>query len=75
MVSEPLTWSHRWPGYLDNSVAGGIPSGMAAFESLVKESMEEASIEEEIVRKHARAVGSISYFYKTKRGWLQPEVE
>ena len=32
-----------WPGYLDNSVAGGIPAGLGVFESLVKEAMEEAS--------------------------------
>lgn len=53
-----------WAGWLDNSVAGGIPSGLGAFESLVKESMEEASIEENIVRKYARSVGSISYFHR-----------
>lgn len=53
-----------WPGWLDNSVAGGIPSGLGAFESLVKESMEEASIEENIIRKYARAVGSLSYFFR-----------
>jgi len=64
-----------WPGYLDNTVAGGIPSGLGIFESLVKESMEEASIEEPLVRKHARAVGSVSYFFRTGAGWLQPEVE
>jgi hypothetical protein len=65
----------RWPGYLDNSVGGGISSGMGILESLVKESMEEASIEEDIIRKYARATGSISYFYKTSKGWLQPEIE
>ncbi|CCM02032.1 uncharacterized protein FIBRA_04108 [Fibroporia radiculosa] len=53
-----------WPGYFDNSVAGGIPSGLGIFESLVKESMEEASLEEDIVREHARPVGTISYFYR-----------
>lgn len=52
-----------WPGFYDNSVAGGIPAGYGVFESLVKESMEEASIEEDVVRKHARSVGSISYFF------------
>ena len=66
---------YRWPGYLDNSVAGGTPSGMGIFESLVKESMEEASLEEDLVRKHARAVGAVSYFHRTNTGWLQPEVE
>ncbi|KAJ7611441.1 nudix hydrolase 20 [Mycena polygramma] len=64
-----------WPGYLDNTVAGGIPAGMGAFESLVKECMEEASLTEDLVRKHVRAVGCISYFFRTAKGWLQPEVE
>lgn len=64
-----------WPGLLDNSVAGGIPSGMPIFESLVKESMEEASIPDNVIRKHVRAVGAISYFFRTSKGWLQPEVE
>ena len=54
----------RFPGMLDNTVAGGIPSGMSIFESLVKECMEEASLEDSLVRAHTRAVGSISYFYR-----------
>jgi hypothetical protein len=37
---------------------------MAIFESLVKECMEEASIAADVVRKHTRAVGSISYFFR-----------
>ncbi|KAK7049806.1 hypothetical protein VNI00_005236 [Paramarasmius palmivorus] len=64
-----------FPGLYDNTVAGGIPSGMGMFESLVKECMEEASIDEAVVRKHARATGSISYFFRTSKGWLQPEIE
>ncbi|KAJ3874201.1 NUDIX hydrolase domain-like protein [Lentinula edodes] len=64
-----------WPGYLDNTVAGGIPSGMGVFESLVKECMEEASITADVVRKYTRCVGSISYFFRTSAGWLQPEIE
>ena len=54
----------RWPGYLDNTVAGGIPAGMPPFECLVKESMEEASLSEEVVRKHTRSVGCVSYFFQ-----------
>lgn len=64
-----------FPGLLDNSVAGGTPSGMGLFESLVKEAMEEASIAEDIVRKHTSTVGVITYFFRTSKGWLQPEVE
>ena len=54
-----------FPGYLDNTVAGGIPSGMPIFESLVKECMEEASIGPDIVRRYARAAGSVSYFFRS----------
>ncbi|KAJ3844627.1 nudix hydrolase 20 [Lentinula raphanica] len=64
-----------WPGYLDNTVAGGMPSGMGVFETLVKECMEEASIAADVVQRYARAVGSISYFFRTSAGWLQPEIE
>ena len=55
---------HSWPGYLDNTVAGGIPSGMSAWDSLVKECMEEASIDAEVVNRHCRSTGAISYFYR-----------
>ncbi|KIO11294.1 hypothetical protein M404DRAFT_994966 [Pisolithus tinctorius Marx 270] len=64
-----------WPGYLDNSVAGGIPSGMSAFDSIVKEAAEEASIDEDITRRLAKCAGSISYYLQTSAGWLQPGVQ
>jgi hypothetical protein len=48
---------------------------MGNFEALVKESMEEASLDENLVRKYARAVGVVSYFFRTSAGWLQPDVE
>ncbi|KAG9015649.1 hypothetical protein FRB90_004602 [Tulasnella sp. 427] len=63
-----------WPGLLDNSVAGGIPYGFSPMESLIKECMEEASLPEEIASK-SKTVGATSYFYQTRKGWLQPEVE
>lgn len=49
---------------LDNTVAGGIPAGYGPFESIVKESMEEASLEEAVVREHARCAGCISYYFR-----------
>jgi 8-oxo-dGTP pyrophosphatase MutT (NUDIX family) len=60
---------------LDNSVAGGIAGGTSAFDALVKEATEEASLDPELVRKRARGVGVVSYYYRTKAGWLQPEVQ
>ncbi|KAH9020616.1 NUDIX hydrolase domain-like protein [Lactarius hengduanensis] len=64
-----------FPGFLDNSVAGGIPGGTTAFDSIVKEAAEEASLDPELVRERVRAVGAVAYYYQTKAGWLQPEVE
>ena len=63
-VPKRAKTKQTWPGFYDNSVAGGIPAGYSPFESLVKESMEEASIAEEIVRKYTKSVGSISYFFR-----------
>ncbi|KAI9438326.1 NUDIX hydrolase domain-like protein [Lactarius indigo] len=64
-----------FPGMLDNSVAGGIPGGTTAFDSIVKEAGEEASLDPELVRERVRSVGAVTYYYQTKAGWLQPEVE
>lgn len=50
-------------GMLDNSVAGGISAGMGAFETLVKESGEEASLPEHLVRERAKCTGVATYFY------------
>lgn len=36
---------------------------------------EEANLPPTFVRKRARPVGVISYIYRNKYGWLQPEVE
>ncbi|KAF1956041.1 thiamine pyrophosphokinase-related protein-like protein [Byssothecium circinans] len=68
-------------GMLDNTVAGGIATGETAFESLVRECKEEASLPEALVRKTVRACGTI--MYSTIRGpkaggetgLLQPECE
>jgi 8-oxo-dGTP pyrophosphatase MutT (NUDIX family) len=50
-------------GMLDNTVAGGIATGESPFESMVRESAEEASLPEELVRKNAKAVGTVTYFH------------
>ncbi|KAG8744113.1 hypothetical protein FRC10_010794 [Ceratobasidium sp. 414] len=55
---------HRWPGMLDNSVAGGIPYGMTPFESMVKECEEEASLSEDVSRQLLKTVGAVSYFFQ-----------
>ncbi|KAG8859698.1 hypothetical protein FRB96_004272 [Tulasnella sp. 330] len=63
-----------WPGYLDNSVAGGLPYGLTPREGLVKECMEEASMPEHIAQR-ATCAGCVSYFHRTSQGYLEPEVQ
>ncbi|KAH9840373.1 hypothetical protein Tdes44962_MAKER07968 [Teratosphaeria destructans] len=68
-------------GMLDNTVAGGIATGESPLESIVRESAEEASLPEELVREKAIAVGTVTYFhirdYRAggETGLLQPEVQ
>lgn len=69
-----------YPGMMDNTVAGGLSTGEQPFDCLIRESMEEASIPEEIVRQ-AKATGTMTYFYvRDERaggevGLCQPEVQ
>ena len=67
-VPRRAATKQTWPGYLDNSVAGGIDAGRGVFDCAVKESMEEASIPEDVVRRYAHATGSISYFFRSVVG-------
>ncbi|CAO1618597.1 unnamed protein product [Jaminaea pallidilutea] len=64
-----------WPGFLDNSVAGGITSGDRPLESMIRECWEEAGLSDEVVRPRVRQVGVLTYVFRTKEGYLQPEVE
>ncbi|KAF2009958.1 thiamine pyrophosphokinase [Aaosphaeria arxii CBS 175.79] len=68
-------------GMLDNAVAGGIASGEDPFESMVRECAEEASLGEELVRKGAKACGTVTYHHiRTEKAGgetklLQPECQ
>lgn len=70
-----------YPSMLDNTVGGGITSGEDPFESLVREAMEEASLPEDVVRKHAKSAGRVTYWYIRdaraggETGLLQPECQ
>ena len=80
-VPRRAATKQTYPGMLDNTVAGGISAGETPFNSLVREASEEASLPEEMVRKGAKACGTVSYFHiRDKRaggetGLLQPEVQ
>ncbi len=69
-----------YPNMLDNTVAGGLSTGEKPFECLVRESMEEASLPEDVVR-NAQACGTMTYFHVRDRraggevGLCQPECQ
>lgn len=68
-------------GMLDNTVAGGISVGETPMECLVREADEEASFPADLIRGHAKPVGTVSYFMiRDKRaggeeGLMQPECQ
>jgi isopentenyldiphosphate isomerase len=69
-----------YPGKLDNTVAGGMALGETPLETIIRESTEEASLPEDLVRSNIKAAGTVSYFYiqdpreGEESGLLQPSV-
>ena len=70
-----------YPGMLDNSVAGGLAAGEEPGECIVREAGEEASLDEEMVRRRVRPAGTVSYLQIRsakaggETGLLEPEVQ
>ncbi|KAG0057171.1 hypothetical protein BGZ83_001114 [Gryganskiella cystojenkinii] len=64
-----------YPGMLDNMVAGGMGFGHSPYYTVIKESMEEATIPEAIAR-NAKSTGTISYTKLSKDQLeTQPETQ
>jgi hypothetical protein len=61
-----------YPGELDNTVAGGQPTGIGIHDNLVKECGEEAGIPPEVAR-HAIAVSHVTYWHQSGPT-LKPDV-
>lgn len=75
-VPQRSSTKATWPGYLDNSVAGGIVAGDLPMESMVRECEEEANLEPSLVEKYIKQTGVLSYCYKwNDDDYVSPEVE
>ncbi|KAK9479440.1 NUDIX hydrolase domain-like protein [Lipomyces japonicus] len=80
-ISRRAATKATYPNMLDNTVAGGIAYPYGAFDTLVKESEEEAGYEPDFIRENAVNAGAASYYYVRtslaggESGWLQPEIE
>ncbi|KAF2027561.1 thiamine pyrophosphokinase-related protein-like protein [Setomelanomma holmii] len=57
----------KFPNMLDSSVGGGLATGGTPWSCIIRESEEEASLEEGLVRC-AQEVGTITYFYVSGEG-------
>ncbi|KAK6203189.1 thiamine pyrophosphokinase [Scheffersomyces amazonensis] len=64
-----------FPGLLDNTVAGGLGYPYGIWETVVKESYEEAGLSGSFIESHTKAAGVLSYMYLTEDNRVQPEVE
>ncbi|GAO17750.1 hypothetical protein UVI_02033520 [Ustilaginoidea virens] len=70
-----------FPGMLDNTVAGGLMTDEEPSECIIREADEEASLAQDVVRRNAREVGSITYIYITdeknvgEAGFIYPECQ
>lgn len=52
-----------WAGMLDNTVAGGMATGEVPLECIIREAEEEASLPDNIVRRHIKPAGTVTYIY------------
>lgn len=57
-----------WPGKLDTTVAGGVRAEESPFECIVHEADEEASLPADLVRRHARPAGVVTYVAESAAG-------
>lgn len=72
-LAPPL--HHSWPSYLDNTVAGGISASSTPYSTILRESIEEASLPPAFVASRIHGSSVLVYNYRTADGWLQPEVQ
>ncbi|KAK1766780.1 NUDIX hydrolase domain-like protein [Phialemonium atrogriseum] len=80
-VPKRSTMKTTYPGMLDNTVAGGLMTDEDPFECMIREADEEASLPEDVVRNHAKHVGTVTYIYITDErsggedGLIYPECQ
>lgn len=52
-----------WPLMLDNIIAGGLGYPCTIYETVLKESKEEANLDQEVIESNIKAAGVVSYLY------------
>lgn len=74
-VTDPVSGDHKfwisrrsatkptWPLMLDNIIAGGLGYPYGPYETAIKESLEEANLDKDIIEKYIRPAGVVTYFH------------
>lgn len=80
-IARRAKTKRTYPNLLDSTVGGGLPTGETPLECLIRESEEEASFTEELIRSRAKACGTVNYMCRTDErgggelGLFTPEVQ
>lgn len=52
-----------WPLLLDNTIAGGLGYPYGPYETAIKESLEEANLEKDVIERYIESAGVVTYFH------------
>ena len=80
-IARRAKTKRTYPSMLDSTVGGGLPAGETPFDCLIRESAEEASFSEDLIRRRAKACGTVNYMCRTDEraggeiGLFTPEVQ
>ena len=80
-IARRAKTKRTYPSLLDSTVGGGLPTGETPFDCLIRESAEEASFSEDLIRTNAKACGTVNYVCRTDEraggelGLFTPEVQ
>ena len=80
-IARRAKTKRTYPNMLDSTVGGGLPTGESPFDCLIRESAEEASFPEDLIRSKAKACGTVNYMCRTDEraggelGLFTPEVQ
>ncbi|KAF9482549.1 hypothetical protein BDN70DRAFT_892455 [Pholiota conissans] len=74
MLWIPRRSPHKrtWPSALDVTVGGGMGLGDSAMETIIRESAEEALLDQEYVQEWIRPVGVLPFPNRSPGGWILP---
>jgi 8-oxo-dGTP pyrophosphatase MutT (NUDIX family) len=81
-VAERKSTKAAWPGWLDNTVAGGLPNHLSPVDGILEEAFEEASLDRAKLRRNLGSPHTLTFMHvadehagKGEVGLIYPEVQ